>query len=332
MVQNYKILKHKIECYFENIRIIFCIIAKKDCMKTFECKRVLTAIDFSGTSLKAARQAAYIAQKNNAILHLLHIVDKHYESFSIIDPLVFNKSFYDSFIEKATNKINELAEEYQKEYNIKVYTHVTIGSISEEVLSASKSLHVDLIVMGTHGYKPLESLIIGSNAYRVLSKSQIPVLVLSEESEKSNITKILMPISTNVISRYKVDYTLSLAKKFNADVTTLMIIGQNEEDEVAKMKVVMKQIEKEAEKYTINMESFIKDHVQNGVRTIIDFAKDNKNDLIVLMDEADAQETGIFFNIISQQIIHHAPVPVLSIYPEHLGIASSSILSGAAGI
>lgn len=301
-------------------------------MNTFECKRVLVATDFSEASLKAVRQAAYIAQRNHAIMHLLHVVDKHYESFSIIDPLVFNKSFYDKFVERANEKINQLAEEFQKEYNIKVYTHVTVGSISEEILEASKSLHIDLIVMGTHGYKPLESLIIGSNAYRVLSKSKKPVLVLSEEAEKSEIKKILMPVSTSVVSRYKVNYTLSMARVFGADVTALMIIGENEQDELPKMKVVLKQIEKEAERYNVSLESYIKDHVQNGVRTIIDFAKENKNDLVVLMDEGDAQETGIFFSIMSQQIIHHAPVPVLSIYPEHIGIAPSSVLSGAAGI
>ncbi|GAB4448097.1 MAG: universal stress protein [Bacteroidia bacterium] len=301
-------------------------------MKKFECKRVLAAIDFSNPSLKAARQAAFIAQKNHSILHLLHVVDKHYESFSIIDPLLFNKNFYDSFVDKATSKIQEIAEEFQKEYNIKVYTHVVVGSISEEILASAKSLHIDLIVMATHGYKPLESLIIGSNAYRVLSKSKTPVLVLSEDSEKSNFKKILMPISTNVVSRYKVDYTLSLAQHFGANVTTLIIIGENEQDEMGAMKVVLKQIEKEAERYNVNMESFIKDHVQNGVRTIIDFAKENNNDLIVLMDEGDAQETGIFFSIMSQQIIHHSPVPVLSIYPEHLGVDPSSVLSGAAGI
>ncbi|GIV29982.1 MAG: universal stress protein [Bacteroidia bacterium] len=301
-------------------------------MNTFECKRVLVATDFSEASLKAVRQAAYIAQRNHAIMHLLHVVDKHYESFSIIDPLIFNKSFYDKFVERANEKIHQLAEEFQKEYNIKVYTHVTVGSISEEILEASKSLHIDLIVMGTHGYKPLESLIIGSNAYRVLSKSKKPVLVLSEESEKSEIKKILMPLSTSVVSRYKVDYTFSMARVFGADVTALMVIGENEQDELLKMKVVLKQIEKEAERYNVNVESYIKDHVQNGVRTIIDFAKENKNDLVVLMDEGDAQETGIFFSIMSQQIIHHAPVPVLSIYPEHIGVDPSSVLSGAAGI
>ncbi|RME17936.1 MAG: universal stress protein [Bacteroidetes bacterium] len=301
-------------------------------MNTFECKRVLVATDFSEASLKAVRQAAFIAQRNNSIMHLLHVVDKHYESFSIIEPLIFNKSFYDKFVERANEKINQLAQEFQKEYNIKVYTHVTVGSISEEILEVSKSLHIDLIVMGTHGYKPLESLIIGSNAYRVLSKSKKPVLVLSEESEKSEIKKILMPLSTSVISRYKVNYTLSMARVFGADVTALMVIGENEQDELPKMKVVLKQIEKEAERYNVSLESYIKDHVQNGVRTIIDFVKENKNDLVVLMDEGDAQETGIFFSIMSQQIIHHAPVPVLSIYPEHIGIDPSSVLSGAAGI
>lgn len=301
-------------------------------MKAFNCKRILAAIDFSDTSLKALRQAAYIAQKNNAILHTLHVIDKHYESFSLIDPLIFNKTFYDKFIEKASEKINQISDELSKEYYIKIYTHVTVGSISEEILEASKFLHIDLIVMGTHGYKPLESLIIGSNAHRVLSKSKKPVLVLSEGSEQSPIQKILMPLSTNVISRYKVMYTLSMAKKFGARISALMILGENEQDEVGKMKIVLKQIEKEAAHYAVPIECFLKDHVQNGVRTIIDFSHENKNDLIVLMDEGDAQETGIFFSIMSQQIIHHAPVPVLSIYPEHIGIEPSSILSGATGI
>lgn len=301
-------------------------------MKTFECKRVLVATDFSETSLKAVHQAAFLAHKTDAILHLLHVVDKHYESFSIIDPLIFNKSFYDKFTQKATEKINQLADKYSKEYGIKVYTHVTVGSISEEIIDVSKSLHIDVIVMGTHGYKPLESLIIGSNAYRVLHKSKKPVLVLSEEAEKSLFSKILMPINTSVVSRYKVDYIFSMAKKFGSDVSALMIIGENEQDELGKMKVVLKQIEKEAERYGVTIESYLKDHVQNGVRTIIDFAKENTNDLIVLMDEGDAQETGVFFSIMSQQIIHHAPVPVLSIYPEHIGVDPSSVLSGAAGI
>ncbi|HPQ09446.1 MAG TPA: universal stress protein [Bacteroidia bacterium] len=301
-------------------------------MKTFKCERIITATDFSEASMKAVRQAMFIAQKNNAIVHLMHVIDKHYESFSIIDPLVFNQSFYDKFIEKANAKITQLAEEFSKEYNVKVYTHVVVGSISEEILAASKSLHVDLIVMGTHGYKPLESLIMGSNAYRVLSKSKKPVLILSEESEKSTFQKILMPISTNVVSRYKVNYTLSMAHKFGASVTALIVVGENEQDELGKMKVVLKQIEKEAERYNVLLESFIKDHVQNGVRTIIDFVKENKNDLVVLMDEDDVQETGVFFSIMSQQIIHHSPVPVLSIYPEHIGIDPSSVLSGASGI
>ncbi len=301
-------------------------------MKTFECKRVLVSTDFSETSLKAVHQAAFLAQKTDAILHLLHVVDKHYESFSIIDPLIFSQSFYDKFLEKATEKLSQLSERFSKEYGIKIYTHVTVGSISEEILEASKSLHIDVVVMGTHGYKPLESLIIGSNAYRVLHKSKKPVLVLSEEAEKSLFSKILMPINTSVVSRYKVDYTFSMAKKLGAEVSALMIIGENEQDELGKMKVILKQIEKEAERYGVNMEGFIKDHVQNGVRSIIDFAKENKNDLIVLMDEGDAQETGVFFSIMSQQIIHHAPVPVLSIYPEHIGVDPSSVLSGAAGI
>jgi nucleotide-binding universal stress UspA family protein len=123
-----------------------------------------------------------------------------------------------------------------------------------------------------------------------------------------------------------------MAHKFGASVTALIVVGENEQDELGKMKVVLKQIEKEAERYNVPLESFIKDHVQNGVRTIIDFVKENKNDLVVLMDEDDVQETGVFFSIMSQQIIHHSPVPVLSIYPEHIGVDPSSVLSGASGI
>ncbi len=301
-------------------------------MKTFECKRIIVAIDFSEISMKAAKQAALIAKKNNAILHLVHVVDKHYESFAIIDPLFFSKDFYTNIADKATVKIATLAEDLQKEFGIKTYTHVTVGSISEDVLKSAKELHADIIVMGTHGYKPIESLIIGSNAYRVLSKSKKPVLVLSEKSTESNIQKILMPIGTSIVSRYKVDYTLSLAHKFNAKVSVLLIIGDDEQDELSKMKVVLKQIEKEAEKYNVQIESFIKDKVNNGVRTIIDFLKDNKNDMVVLMDEGDAQETGIFWGVVSQQILHHAPVPLLSIYPEHIGLSPDSGLSAATGI
>jgi len=51
------------------------------------------------------------------------------------------------------------------------------GSPYEAIIHAATSLNCDLILMASHGYRGIKSLILGSETQKVLTHSTIPVLV-----------------------------------------------------------------------------------------------------------------------------------------------------------
>ncbi len=53
-----------------------------------------------------------------------------------------------------------------------------IGNAAEEILKATKKDKVDLIVMGSRGHGSLASMLIGSVAQKVLTQSEVPVMVV----------------------------------------------------------------------------------------------------------------------------------------------------------
>jgi nucleotide-binding universal stress UspA family protein len=61
---------------------------------------------------------------------------------------------------------------------IKVSLHEPTGAVAEEILDQADELHVDLIVMGTHGHGAMYNLLVGSATKGVLKRSTRPVLLV----------------------------------------------------------------------------------------------------------------------------------------------------------
>ena len=53
------------------------------------------------------------------------------------------------------------------------------SSASRGILDAAQAVGADLIVMGSHGRRGLEKLVLGSVAQRVLAAAVLPVLVVN---------------------------------------------------------------------------------------------------------------------------------------------------------
>lgn len=61
---------------------------------------------------------------------------------------------------------------------IKDAIHVENSGAAEGIVDTAKKIGADLIVMGSHGYRGLSRLILGSQATKVLTHSSIPVLIV----------------------------------------------------------------------------------------------------------------------------------------------------------
>ncbi|HEY4481837.1 MAG TPA: universal stress protein [Candidatus Brocadiaceae bacterium] len=139
-------------------------------------KNILCPIDYSVYSEKAIKYAIEFAEKYNAKLYLMHVLD--IRIYDITDPELYNVNVIDK---ETINKLRErlhkcISEDTRK--NIEVETIVIEGVPFAEIIKKAREYKVDLIVLGTHGRTGLSHAIMGSVAEKVVRKAPCPVLTI----------------------------------------------------------------------------------------------------------------------------------------------------------
>lgn len=298
----------------------------------FNSSKILIPVDFSETSELAIRHGAYIAKLSKGDVYLLHVINAQYMAQNMFVPLMQFTANND-IENKAEQKLAQLAEEFKLEHDVKIEFIIKTGNPSNEIVNVAKEIDASLIVMGTHGYSPLEELVIGSNALKVLTKSHCPTMAMSSEALHEGYNKILLPIDTSAHTRQKVNYTLEMAKKFNAMVCALALLSQGEEHEKPSIELIIHQIEKLAKEKGVSFSSDVLNNVKNRATATVDYTQKIDADLLVIMTDQDAELSGFFLGPYAQQVIHLSKVPVIAIKPiDSTSTTDVTMLSGTLGI
>ena len=148
---------------------------------TLVYKQILVAVDGSKESEWAFKKAVGIADRNEATLNLINIIDTR--SYAAVEA-------YDrSIAEKAQKFAEELLNNYKLEAEKAGLQHVNIiveyGSpktmISKDI---SKRLEADLIICGATGLNAVERFLIGSVSENIVRSAKCDVLVIRTPEAK----------------------------------------------------------------------------------------------------------------------------------------------------
>ncbi len=298
----------------------------------FNSSKILIPVDFSETSLLAIKHGAFTAQLTKGEVFLLHVINIHYVAQNLFIPVV-NFPETNDLENKAQEKLGQLAEEIKNEFGVRVGIIIKSGSPSTEIVNVAKEIKASLIVMGTHGYSPMEELVIGSTALKVLTKSDCPTMAMSVEARHKGYHKIILPIDTSAHTRQKVNYTLEMAKKFSAAVYVVALLNDGEEHEKPAIELILHQIEILAKEKNLTFHSEVLSDLKNRADATVKYTEKIGADLVVIMTDQDAELSGFFLGPYAQQVIHLSKVPVIAIKPEeHSQNMDGSILTGTSGI
>lgn len=139
---------------------------------------VLVPTDGSDHASVALEQAASIAARHDATLHLLSVVDELPE---VIDA---GSTQLPSQLEENVQAVLDKAETTAREAGVnEIETTITAGSVPREITSYVDDKGVDLVVMGTHGHTGLDRHLLGSFTERVIRTSPVPVLTTRRADE-----------------------------------------------------------------------------------------------------------------------------------------------------
>jgi nucleotide-binding universal stress UspA family protein len=139
--------------------------------------RILLAVDESENARRAARYLAKLASELNALdVHVLNVrvpVIEHGE-LSLLLPR--------ERAEQAAREVGQQAvgaiEALLREQSMRCTTEVLLGDVAPSIARRAKELACDAIVIGSRGMTPLQNLVIGSVAIRVVHLSEVPVIVV----------------------------------------------------------------------------------------------------------------------------------------------------------
>jgi nucleotide-binding universal stress UspA family protein len=143
-----------------------------------EIKNILVPVDFSENSSKIAAVAVYMAEKFKARLTVVYVVEslQDYEGFAI--PHISLEQFKEGLQKSAQDKMDDFVEEHLP-LSLNYDTKVVIGDVAATINSIAKKGEMDMIVMGTHGYKGLKHALFGSVADKVVKTAPCPVLTVN---------------------------------------------------------------------------------------------------------------------------------------------------------
>ncbi len=281
-----------------------------------ELKRILVPTDFSETSIAAMRSAAFFARKFNSELLLLHVFETP-EFHASIEDL---ETALDKVVkERVEERLQQLISEHEELQGLSVLPLIEPGRTHKVINAIAEAEGCDLIVMGTHGSTGLsnpERFILGSNAYRVVNASRVPVLTIRRKTPIREINNIVLPIDLSRETLQKEKAAVQLARLFGATLHVVTVIGFFSEynpkvdDLIIEQQKFTERLEKEGIPY---VEARIE--YRDIADSIIDYAVDNLADLILIMTRQENLVEEFFLGSTARKIISRSPVPVLSIQP-----------------
>jgi nucleotide-binding universal stress UspA family protein len=287
------------------------IIKKKKVKKLHFNNVILVPTDFSEVCENAVEHTLQIAKNINFKVSLLHIVNNDTKDY-----LADNKLSVSSIEEK----LKEQAANYSKEYGIEVSYIIKEGKLFKQVQKTVSEIGANMIVLGTHGKVGFQR-ITGSYALKVISRTNVPTIVVQKKGLTKPYKHIVFPVTTDTQDRQKVNWAIYIAKTFDA---TIHIFPKHESEKFHKKKImsVVFQIKKIFDKHNVKyVDKVSEEGAGNFAKQVIDYAVVNEADLIMTM--VSSERFFHFFDSQDEQIIFNtSQIPVICINPVNVKKAS----------
>ncbi len=138
-------------------------------------RHILIAADFSEHGQVVAERAKDLADRYQAQLSILHVVDNLPVTDSIYGPIIpFDTDVTEQLIDASKEKLNQMGEQLGIPAE---HRWVEVGSPKVEIVRVAGEEGVDLIVVGSHSRRGL-GILLGSTASSVILHAKCDTLAV----------------------------------------------------------------------------------------------------------------------------------------------------------
>ncbi len=151
-------------------------------------KKILIPTDGSDNSKRANKHALWIADKSDADIIIMYVIEPHFPELATGLPLSTLPTPDERFYEEIRNEGKQIIENFRQELedvqckdickNTNLRSIITEGKPSNEIVNILDKEDIDLVVMGASGRHGLDRFVIGSVTERVVRNARKPVMVI----------------------------------------------------------------------------------------------------------------------------------------------------------
>jgi nucleotide-binding universal stress UspA family protein len=140
-------------------------------------KRFLIPSDGSERSLSTARAAIALAKESGATVHTVSVYDPVPVTMMAEYPLPTMNDYQDVLKAQCQQAVDAVKAAADAEQVACACTVMASGLTYQAIIDTAKQHGCDLIVMASHGRRGIGAMLLGSETQKVLTHSDVPVLV-----------------------------------------------------------------------------------------------------------------------------------------------------------
>lgn len=272
---------------------------------------ILVPVDFSATSLNAARYAVRMSRQLKAQkLILFHTYGGSYQILDQGAEVVYETTKV--LLENMKEDLNALQHELNQiaPANLEIDNIVSDGFLMEEVLDLIPRENIGLIVMGITGKNTIEQKLIGSNTYRLASESPVPVLIVPSKADFTSVRNVALSLKFKAGMMEETPYQdiKEILKELGARLTVLNVADDDH-------RTLAREVQSGVTASHLMFDD-IESHIvylgnENVVPSITHYVSDNDIQLLIAVTHKMGFLQSLFKGSVTKQLAFHTDVPLM---------------------
>lgn len=306
-------------------------------------KKILFAADFVERAVPRLSYALALAERLGAEVHVFHSNVLHGEDPEAGGP---QPSTPDAGVEALKEMTDAAAQAGGRSAEL-VSQHVIRRSISAgpAILDYAAEEDVDLIILGTHGRRGFQRMMLGSVAEEVIRLAKCPVLTVRAREPrmvyKGKGPSILVPIDFSKHSRSALQHAVQLASVLNARLSLLHVVEETlhpafygialrsiydadpeiESKAVKRMKEILAEIDGQSE-------ADFEARPGSAAREIAAYAEEKRSDMIVIGTHGLTGLEHFLMGSTTERVVRRAECPVFTVKSFGKSVLDSQVDTG----
>jgi len=293
-------------------------------MPTIE--RILCPIDFSQPSVLAYQYAQSVGRHFKAPVLLQHVIDWQTPAYPCLDVPAAYEETRGTLRAHAVQQLQEFAKSHTYQC-VQTECVVQDGAVTDSILGLAEEKAVNLIVMGTHGWRGFDHLALGSVTGKVLRKARCPVLAVRKPAhdfanlagvpELAEIQRILYCTDFSEHSEQAWDHAVPLAAEYHAELTLLHVL-----EDIPSSSDIEGETAKALERLEEQIPSWVRENVVTkpvvrigkAYQQIIQLASEAQTDLVIVGVRGRHALDLPVFGSTTYRVVQSGPCPVLVVH------------------